>query len=99
MHTTQSIREVIDLTDPKRNSIFNMSVEEARRRVAEGDPAGVGEIDGHFALLARQGHLVRMARSLSIPMRYFLAKREAGPAVVVAHRIDAIECWLREQRL
>ena len=99
MHTTQGVREVIDLTDPKRNIIFNMSVEEARQRVAEGDPAGVREIDGHFALLARQGQLVRMARSLSIPMRYFLAKREAGPTLVVAHRIDAIEGWLRQQGL
>jgi asparagine synthase (glutamine-hydrolysing) len=31
-----------------------------------------------------------MARSLDRPMRYFLAKRHAGPALIVADRIDAI---------
>lgn len=32
-------------------------------------------------------------------MRYFLAKREAGPALVVAHRIDAIAAWLQSEGL
>ena len=30
-------------------------------------------------------------------MRYFLAKRHEGPALVVAHRIDAIWKWLKEE--
>ena len=30
------------------------------------------------------------ARSLDRPMRYFLAKRAEGPALIVADRIDAI---------
>jgi len=34
-----------------------------------------------------------------MPMRYFIAKRVDGPALVVAHRIDAIERWLREAGL
>ena len=33
----QVIREVFDLTDPQRNVIFGMSVDEARERVADGD--------------------------------------------------------------
>jgi asparagine synthase (glutamine-hydrolysing) len=55
----------------------------------------VREIEGSFALLARNGKTVRMARSMDRPMRYFLAKLEAGPALVVADRIDAIHAWLK----
>ena len=95
MHQSHRIREVIDLTDPARNALFNLSLEEARQRVADGDPDGVRAIDGHFALVARRGETVRMARSLSVPMRYFIVKRVDGPALIVAHRIDDIERWLR----
>jgi asparagine synthase (glutamine-hydrolysing) len=99
MHQTHPLREVIDLTDPTRNVLFNATLEEAREAIAEGDPDRVRAIDGHFALVARQGEIVRMARSLSVPMRYFIVKRMDGPALVVAHRIDAIERWLREEGL
>ncbi len=40
-----------------------------------------------------------MARSLDRPMRYFLAKRAEGPALVVAHRIDTIFDWLKSEGL
>ncbi len=90
----EPVREVIDLTAGSRNCIFNMTVEEARTRVAAGDPARVLDIDGHFALVGRTGHLVRLARTLGVPMRYFIAKQVDGPALVVAHRIEDIRSWL-----
>jgi asparagine synthase (glutamine-hydrolysing) len=40
-----------------------------------------------------------MARSLDRPMRYFLAKRAEGPALIVADRIDAIYAWLKSEGL
>jgi asparagine synthase (glutamine-hydrolysing) len=89
------VRAVFDLTDPARNQIFNMSLDEARARVAAGDPQRVREIDGHFAIVAQRGHLVRMARSLALPLRYFIVKRHDGPALLVAERIDTIQTWLR----
>jgi len=85
---------VVDLTEPATNRIYNMSIDEARERVLTGTPDAVREIDGSFALVAKSGKSVRMARSLDRPMRYFLAKRPEGPALVVAHRIDAIREWL-----
>ncbi len=91
------IREVFDLTDPERNVIFGISLEEARGRVAEGDVRRIREIDGHFALVARSGHTVRLARSLQLPMRYFIVKQSEGPALLVAHRIDTIQAWLAER--
>ena len=40
-----------------------------------------------------------MARSLDRPMRYFLAKRQEGPVLIVAPRIDAIYHWLKSEGL
>jgi asparagine synthase (glutamine-hydrolysing) len=40
-----------------------------------------------------------MARSLDRPMRYFLAKRQEGPALIVASRIDTIYEWLKSEGL
>lgn len=95
----QYLERVVDLTDLANNRIYNMTVEEARQRVLSGSPEAVREIDGSFALLARDGKLVRMARSLDRPMRYFLAKRAEGPALIVADRIDAIHSQLKAEGL
>ena len=54
-------------------------------------------IHGSFALVAREGERVRLARSLSRPLRYFLAKEAAGPLLVVADRIDAIHRFLESE--
>ena len=86
----QYIERVVDLLDPSLNRLYNVTLEEARTRVLSGRPQAVREIDGSFALLARDGKTVRMARSLDRPMRYFLAKRAEGPALFVADRMDRI---------
>src|SRR5713226_4138689 len=88
------VERVVDLLDPSLNQIHNLSADEARRRVLSREPDAVRGIDGSFALLAREGKTVRMARSLDRPMRYFLAKRAEGPALIVSDRIDAIRAWL-----
>jgi asparagine synthase (glutamine-hydrolysing) len=93
------VERVVDLLDPASNRILNMTVEEARARVLSGDSAKVAEIDGSFALLARAGKTVNMARSLDRPMRYFLAKRQEGPALIVADRIDRIHQQLCKEGL
>jgi asparagine synthase (glutamine-hydrolysing) len=95
----QYIERVVDLLDSSTNHIYNMTVEEARARVQRGPSEAVSEIDGSFALLAREGKIVRMARSLDRPMRYFLAKRQEGPALIVADRIDAIYGQLQAEGL
>lgn len=93
------LERVVDLTPPGANCIINMSVDEARERVLRGTPEAVREIEGSFALIAKDGKTVRLARSLDRPLRYFLAKRHEGPALVVADRIDAIYNWLQQEGL
>jgi asparagine synthase (glutamine-hydrolysing) len=95
----QTVERVIDLTDPTAHRTQGISVEEARERVASGDATRVRGISGSFALVAREGETVRMARSLDRPMRYFLAKQTDGPLLVVAERIDAIHAFLKEEGL
>jgi asparagine synthase (glutamine-hydrolysing) len=95
----QYLERVVDLTDSTANRILNMTVEEARQRLLSGKPEAVREIEGSFAVVARDGKTVRMARSLDRPMRYFLAKRHEGPALIVADRIDAIYQQLKRDGL
>ncbi len=86
----QYVSRVVDLLDPALTHLHGMTVEEARRRVLSGDADAVRGIDGAFAIVAVDGITVRMARSLDRPMRYFLAKRQEGPALYVADRIDTL---------
>src|SRR5208283_220341 len=93
------IERLVDLIDPATHRLRNMTVDEARERILHGSADAVRGIDGSFALVAREGKRVRMARSLDRPMRYFLAKRREGPALVVSDRIDAIHRHLRSEGL
>lgn len=93
------VERVVDLTDPESNHLYNMSVDDARKLVLDGPAEAVNGIHGSFALIAKRGKTVRMARSLDRPLRYFLAKRKEGPALIVSDRIDAIYEWLRREGL
>lgn len=93
------VDRVVDLLDPGLNQLHNVDLEEARRRVLSGDPAAVRGIDGSFALVTVDGITVRLARSLDRPMRYFLAKRQEGPALFVADRIDTLQRALEDAEL
>ena len=95
----QYVERVVDLLDPAENQLYNLSAEEACRLLRERGAEGAAAIEGSFALLARDGKTVRMARSMDRPMRYFLAKRSEGPVLVVAARIDAIYDWLKSEGL
>ena len=99
MQSVQLIERLINLVDPAGNTFLNMSTDEALARVASGDPEQVRGIDGQFALIQKQGKIVRMARSIGRPLRYFIAKQHAGPVLVIAERIDSIWNWLKQEGL
>ncbi len=93
------VERVVDLLPADVNDILNLSVDDARQRVLQGKPEDVRAIEGSFALIAREGKRVRLARSMDRPMRYFLAKRAEGPALVVSDRMDVIRDWLKAEGL
>ena len=92
----QKLDDFVNLIDPSKNQIFNMSHEEAESIVASGDPEKVRQIEGNFAIVTKVGQQVFMARSIGRPMRYFMAKQVAGPLLIVADRIDDIYEYLKE---
>ncbi len=99
MHQHRYVERVVDLMDPTENVLLNMSYEDAAERVASGDAEQVGEIDGQFAIMQKRGNIVRMARSIGRPMRYFLAKRAEGPCLIVAERMEQLRAALAEEGL
>ncbi|GAH00967.1 unnamed protein product, partial [marine sediment metagenome] len=94
---SQYVSKVVDLTDPKKNIIYNMTHEEAVNIVKSGDVEAVRKIDGQFCLVSVEGKTIRMARSIGRPLRYFIAKRAVGPQLVVAERIDTIFDYLKKE--
>ena len=99
MHNVTTVERLVDLIDPNANVLLNMTNEDAAAAVASGDPERVRAIDGQFAILQKQGHVVRLARSIGRPMRYFLAKQVAGPCLIVAERMDEIKQQLERDGL
>ncbi|MEM8734605.1 MAG: asparagine synthase-related protein, partial [Planctomycetota bacterium] len=99
MTTVTTIERVVDLISPESNVLLNMSYKDAQQRVLSGNAKQVGEIDGQFAIVAREGKHVRLARSIGRPMRYFLAKRAEGPCLIIAERIEEIRNALKADGL
>jgi asparagine synthase (glutamine-hydrolysing) len=93
------VNNVTDLTNPEKNVIYNMTHEEAVNIVRSGNADAVRTIDGQFSLVSVEGKTIRMARSIGRPIRYFIAKRPAGPELVIAERIDVIFNYLKEEGL
>lgn len=91
------VSKVVDLTNPEKNIIYNMTHEEAVTIVKSGDVEAVRKIDGQFALVSVEGKTIRMARSIGRPLRYFIAKRAVGPQLVIAERIDVIYDYLKKE--
>jgi len=95
----QYISKVVDLTNPAKNTIYNMTHEEAVEAVRSGNVEAVRKIDGQFSLVSVEGKTIRMARSIGRPVRYFIAKIPAGPQLVIAERIDVIFNYLKKEGL
>lgn len=93
----QYVSKVVDLTHPEKNVIYNMTHEEAVEVVKSGDVEAVRKIDGQFSLVSVEGKVIRMARSIGRPIRYFIAKRPEGPQLVIAERIDTIYEYLKKE--
>ncbi len=95
----QYIERVVDLLEPGETQLYTMSADDARSMLRTQPAEAMLQLQGSFALIAREGKRVRMARSLDRPMRYFLAKRKEGPMLIVASRIDVIFEYLRSEGL
>ena len=71
---TRPIHRIVNLIVDDEQHVLNMSLDEARRLLLSEDRDAVRHLKGSFALVASDGARVCLARSLSRPLRYFLAK-------------------------
>jgi asparagine synthase (glutamine-hydrolysing) len=92
----QPVHRIVDLVAPERHAPRELSDDAIERLLFEA-PRDLASLDGPFALVARRGVEVRLARSLDRPLRYFLAKESTGPYLVVAERIDEIRAALERE--
>lgn len=93
------VDRVVNLLDPRGNILLGTSFDVAREAVRSGNKEAIARIRGQFAICEQSGKTIRMARSIGRPMRYFLAKRAEGPALIIAERMDEISEQLQREGL
>jgi len=95
----EGVDRLIDLVGPRTSALSGASEADVVASVGRCDTGSLRATDGHFAVTARDGKTVRLARTIGVPLRYFVAKMYHGPFLVVAQRMDQIFAWCREQRI
>src|SRR5690242_1837744 len=93
------VERLVDLAGPRESGLAGAALAEVETAVRRGDLDRLAANNGHFAAAAREGQTVRLARTLGLPLRYFVAKRYHGPFLVVADRIDRIFEYCCQQKI
>src|SRR6188474_442750 len=93
------IDRTIDLIGARSSGLSGAREDDVVSAIRRCDAAALAATDGHFAAIGRDGRTVRLARTIGIPLRYFVAKMYHGPFLVVSDRIDRIFDWCQSQRI
>ena len=93
------VERLVDLAGPRYSALAYADPRAIQDAVQHADLAALAAGDGHFAALARDGQTVRMARTIGIPLRYFVAKMFHGPFLIASDRIDSLFAWCQEQKI
>jgi asparagine synthase (glutamine-hydrolysing) len=95
----EGVDRLVDLVGTRSAGLTGASDAQVAEWTSRCDAESLERTDGHFAAVGRDGKTVRLARTIGIPLRYFVAKMYHGPFLVVADRMDQIFAWCREQRI
>ena len=93
------VERLVDLVGPRESGLNGAALAEVEAAVDGLDLARLSATDGHFAAVSRDGQTVRLARTIGLPLRYFVAKRYHGPYLVVADRMERIYRYCCEQKI
>src|SRR5688500_11297866 len=93
------VDRVVDLAGGRSVALTGASDAEVVEAVSRGDGRRLADTAGHCAAVGRDGSTVRLARTIGVPLRYFVAKMYHGPFLVVADRMDRLFDWCAEQRI
>jgi asparagine synthase (glutamine-hydrolysing) len=95
----EGVERLIDLTGFQSSPDVAPQRDALMAAIRAGDTRALAAAGGQFAGTARDGQTVRLARTIGVPLRYFVAKMYHGPFLVVADRIDRIFDWCQSQRI
>ena len=95
----EGVDRTVDLVGVRTSGLIGATDDEIASAVRSCDATALGRTDGHFAAIGRDGRTVRLARTIGIPLRFFVAKMYHGPFLVVSDRIDRIFDWCQSQRI
>ncbi|MEP6753945.1 MAG: asparagine synthase-related protein [Chthonomonadales bacterium] len=95
----QGVERLITQVEFRHSGLTGASPAEVESAIHAADLATLSATDGHFAGVARDGQTIRLARTIGIPLRYFVAKMFHGPILIAADRIDTLFDWCQEQRI
>jgi asparagine synthase (glutamine-hydrolysing) len=95
----EGVDRTIDLIGARCSALSGAREDDVVSAIRRCDTATLAATDGHFAAIARDGRTVRLARTVGIPLRYFVAKMYHGPFLVVSDRIDRIFDWCQSERI
>ncbi len=95
----EGVERLIDLTGFQASPDVTPARERVLSAILAGDTAALVATGGQFAGAARDGQTVRLARTIGVPLRYFVAKMYHGPFLVVSDRIDTMFEWCERQRI
>jgi asparagine synthase (glutamine-hydrolysing) len=89
----------VDLVGPRASALTGATADALVAALRASDTAALARTDGHFALAAREGNTVRLARTIGLPLRFFVAKMFHGPFLVVSDRVDTIFEWCLSENI
>ena len=95
----EGVERVVDLVGTRSCGLSGADERAVVEAVRGCDVASLAATDGHFAAIARDGRTVRLARTIGLPLRYFVAKMYHGPFLVISDRMDRLFAWCQEQRI
>lgn len=93
------IERLVDLVGVRSSALTGTDNAGIAAALATRDVAALVATDGHFAGTMRDGQTIRMARTIGVPLRYFVAKMFHGPFLVTADRMDVIYDWCVSQKI
>jgi asparagine synthase (glutamine-hydrolysing) len=93
------VERLVDLVGARESGLVGATLPEVEQAIQRVDLPVLENTDGHFAAVLREGQNVRMARTIGLPLRYFVAKMFHGPFLVVADRIDRIYDYCCSQKI
>ena len=70
----EGIDRTVDLIGARSAGLTGAGESDVVSAIRRCDTSALARTDGHFAAIARDGRTVRLARTIGIPLRYFVAK-------------------------